>query len=174
MGEMVVTGTGVRRMRELGLRLRGQDKALRVELVAAARRAAEPIVADVRSAVMDVPSRGMTTGGAFARAAHLNRKRPRGLRASIAQATGAQVATTGKNVGVKIRVKVSKLPPDQVTLPWALDSPTGWRHPVFGNDVWVKQVGRPWFASTIRKHQAAAQAQIGLAMDATAAKITKP
>jgi hypothetical protein len=171
---LVITGDGVARMRKLGIALRGQDKVLRAELLAASRRAAAPIVADVRATVQGIPVTGSAGGGSFARAAYAKRK-PRGghgLRNTIAAATSARARVGGKNVGVQIIVDVRRLPPDQASLPWALDSANGWRHPVFGNDTWVRQKGQPWFAVTIRKHQAEAQAAISAAMDATAAKLT--
>jgi hypothetical protein len=173
--ELVVTGDGVARMRKLGIALRGQDKALRAELLAASRKAAAPIVADVRAAVQGIQVTGSVGGGTFARAKYAKRK-PRGghgLRSTIAAATGSRARVGGKYAGVQIVVNAKKLPPDQASLPWALDSPPGWRHPVFGQDVWVKQQGQPWFAVTIRRHQAAVQAQIGAAMDATTEKLTK-
>lgn len=172
--ELIVRGDGVRRMRELGVQLRGTDKVLRLELQAAARAAALPIVNDVKAAVLAIPVTGGGGGGSFARAAAAKRtpKGGHGLRNTIASATGMQIRTTGRLSGVRIRINVSKLPPDQQSLPWALDSPTGWRHPVFGDsNVWVRQRGHPYFEVTIRKHHAAARAKVEAAMDVTLSKL---
>lgn len=176
MAEMLVRGDGVERLRKLGKELKGADRTLRLEMAAAIRATAQPIVAEVRSAVMAIPTGGSHGGGTFARAAHATRttRRGHGLRATIAAATGMQVRTTGKSVGVRIRINVAKLPPDQRTLPGHLDSPTGWRHPVFGDtNVWVHQDGHPYFKVTIQRHHAQARAQVEAAMDATAVKLTR-
>lgn len=178
--ELIIKGDGVEKLRALGVQLKGADKTLRRELQVAVRAAAGPIVIDVRQAVMAIPVGGGHGGGLFARAAwtaYAKRRPPRGghgLRSSIAAATGTQVKTTGRSVGVKIRVNVAKLPPSQRKLPRDLDSPTGWRHPVFGNTaVWVAQAGHPYFKVTIARHQAGAKARIETAMDVIALKLSR-
>lgn len=175
MTAILVQGSGVEGLRRLNRRLKGADPVLRAELSASLRATARPIVQDVRAAVLAIPSTGGGGGGTFARAAHATRttRRGHGLRATIAMATGMQVRTTGKSVGVRIVVNVSKLPPDQRKLPRDLDSPAGWRHPVFGNTgVWVRQAGHPYFDVTIRSHLAQAQSMAEAAMAATAAKLS--
>jgi hypothetical protein len=95
-----------------------------------------------------------------------------GLRATIARAIQTKITTSGFRTGVRIRVDGTKLPEDQRTLPQALDAEGGWRHPVFGNrEVWVDQFGKPWFASTIRKHAAAVRAKVAQAVKDTAEKL---
>lgn len=174
--ELVIAGTGVAKMRELGIALKGADKTLRLELGAAVRAAANPIVSDVRAAVMGIPVGGAHGGGLVARAAFATR-RPRaghGLRATIAAATGLRVRTTGKASGVQIRVNVARLPTDQRKLPRDLDSPSGWRHPVFGDTkTWVAQAGHPYFKVTIARHAPMVRARIETAMDVIALKLSR-
>lgn len=78
-----------------------------------------------------------------------------GLRESIARATGTSVRVSGKTPGLKVKIDPTRhLPPDQRTLPYHLDQPGGWRHPLFGNrSKWVQQQGKPYFVTTIMKNQ---------------------
>lgn len=88
-----------------------------------------------------------------------------GLRQTIAGALRLVIRTGAKTAAVRIEVNESKLPPDQRTLPRHLDSPKGWRHPTFGRDPWTHQQGKPWFATTIRKHVGEVRAAVLKAMD---------
>lgn len=116
------------------------------------REQTKPVVTDLRRAVQSIDSRVTKEGGA-AKARREHRKgrgRAHGLRASIARAIQVKIRVSGIKTGVSIRVDTAKLPPDQKSLPKKLDSPRGWRHPVFGNrSSWVHQYGRPWWAATI-------------------------
>lgn len=95
-------------------------------------------------------------------------RRPHGLRESVARATKLQ--TTVK--GVRFVINASQLPESQRSLPRHLDSPKGWRHPVFGNtDNWVHQEGRPYFAATISRRAPAFRRAALDAIDETNRKI---
>lgn len=115
------------------------------------RAQTKPVVADLRRAVQSIDSR-VKSDGAGAQARRLHRKgrgRAHGLRASIARAIQVKIRISGFRTGVSIRVDGTKLPASQRTLPKKLDSPRGWRHPVFGGPAWVQQYGKPWWRPTI-------------------------
>jgi hypothetical protein len=73
---------------------------------------------------------------------------------------------------VRIVVASSRLPADQQSLPRHLDSPKGWRHPVFGNkNNWVHQQGKPYFATTIKRHAPAFRRAVISAMETIRSRI---
>jgi len=101
--------------------------------------------------------------------------RSSGLRDQIAAATGASVSASDRKVALAFKVRAGNLPPSQRKLPRRWDKPGGWKHPVFGNrNVWVKQVGGPYFSSTIRKGRDQVTAGVVAAMTVAAEKITHP
>jgi hypothetical protein len=72
------------------------------------------------------------------------------LRENIAAAAGAAVSAGPKSVALAFKVRAGSLPPSQRKLPRRWDSPSGWKHPVYGNrKVWVSQKGNPYFSLTI-------------------------
>jgi len=152
---------------EVSRALNSVDKKLRKAMFDELRLAAKPVVDDMKSSVLAVDSKGKAIGNAR-RAAHSLRgaktvtdKKVRkaiggsGLRASIARAVHIKIADKGFKVGVRVRVDGTKLPPDQKYLPRGLDSPKGWRHPIFKTDTWAQQYGNPpgWFTSTAKAHR---------------------
>ena len=81
-----------------------------------------------------------------------------GLRASVARATRVSVRTTGRRAGVAIRASKLGMPRGFRNAPKRLNAKGGWRHPVYGRDVWVSQLGKPgWFDDTIAKFKPAAR-----------------
>lgn len=159
-----------------------EGKALRRNLTKSIKAETDQVVQDVRSAVQAVESKGVRGGGrkqrhtahdlhreaqatarARARAAAGKeplRRRPRatkraqhGLRAAIARGVKVRVKYSGYTTGVRVYIDKSTLPESQQKLPRLLNNPAGWRHPVFGGDVWVRQTGQEYWAVTIRRHQ---------------------
>ncbi len=144
------------------------DGRLTRDMGKAMKRAAEPLMDDMRSTV-----RGVTTlggggrGGASARAArsaHFLRKRKHtakalakaraasGLRAAAANTVSASVRSGGRSAGVYIRSRSSLMPADQQKLPMYMNRGS-WRHPIFGDDRWVTQTVTPgWFDRPARRH----------------------
>lgn len=97
------------------------------------------------------------------------------LREQIAKASGSSVSASDKKVALAFRVRAGNLPPSQRKLPRRWDKPGGWRHPVYGNrNVWVKQVGNPYFSSTIRKSKDELTTGVVTAMTVAAEKIMHP
>jgi len=154
-------------------------KDLRAKLRKKIVEAGKPVVDDVKSAVQGIAVTGSRGGGSSQRRKFLSAKRTisarrkTGLRRSIASATGLRITSRG----VRIIVNSDRLPQDQRNLPRHLDSPKGWRHPVFGN--WhngrkpVHQRGQPYFAVTIKRHAPRFRRAILEAMDEIRQEIEK-
>ncbi|MDH6134660.1 hypothetical protein P3T37_004064 [Kitasatospora sp. MAA4] len=167
---------GAEQLRALGLRLADADQSVRAALAKGLRAAAKPVVAEIRAEVKG--QGGSVRGaGARARAAHrLSRSKSTrasaaasaekrsGLRATIAAATGATVSTGADRTNLAFRMRSSQLPPEQRTLGKRWNKAQGWRHPVFGRDVWVQQLGRPYFDTVIKANTAVLEAGVRAAM----------
>lgn len=174
-----------KRLRKAGEQGQTLRKKLRTEIA----NAGKPVLDEVRQAVFDLRVTSSHGGGTTrrkqfaalqaARRAHKRggdvraaavraAKHPHSLRRDVAAATKLQITTKG----VRFVTSSSQLPESQRTLPRHLDSPKGWRHPVFGNRAnWVSQRGGPWFASTISKWAPEFRAAIVKAMDDTVSEI---
>jgi len=146
----------IERLRKAGKVGKGLRKNLRKQIADAGK----PAVDDVKQTVLSIPITSHGGGGAQRRRYNVDRatterakrtaaRRGAGLRRTIASSVAIQ--QTAK--GIKIVTRSTKLPEDQRSLPRHLDSPKGWRHPVFGNPSnWVQQQGKPYFGETIKKH----------------------
>lgn len=122
------------------------EAAGRGDLVRKMRRhirvAANPVMADLRRAVMHVEVASSKNGMARP---HADTQ----LRARIARAI--EVRTTRR--GIKLVVNARKVGAYGETLPKYLDATITmyrrWRVRVFGRDIWVTQYGQPWWFVTI-------------------------
>lgn len=138
---------GEQEMRALAQRLRSastnQDlqKALNRNL----RDKGQPVIAELRSAVMGVQV--TSTKGGMGKP-----KYQRGLRARVAKAVRMSIAAKG----IRFNVESGRVGAYGAALTKYLDSELpgykDWRHPVFGRDIWTVQHGQPWFFQTIRVH----------------------
>jgi hypothetical protein len=169
-----------RQFAEMAAKLKGADRQLRLGLNKAIRTAAVPVVVHLKTEVMSITSKvdgkSGSSSGETARAQHAGSRkiqagRSHGLRATIARAIQVKVTSVGPRASVRIRVDASQLPADEKTLPRALDSAKGWRHPVFGHDAWVHQTGKPWWHRTILEHEAQFREAITKAMREVVAKL---
>lgn len=120
--------------------LAGKTSNLPPKLKAALRKrirdAAQVAAADAQNTVRNAPTKGSQSTG---------------LREDIARGIKVTVAT-GQTAGVVIRSTTNnQAHPGSVVK--AFDRASGWRHRVFGNDVWAPQEGHPYFASVISKHR---------------------
>lgn len=72
--------------------------------------------------------------------------------------SGSLRETLARNVKVSVTAQgVAFLVPKGIIEGWEFpardaDRATGWRHPVFGKDVWVTEHGSPWFATTLNEY----------------------
>lgn len=147
-------------------------KMARPELARGLRKAlvetVKPIVPEVRSAALSIPTSGGGGFGAGAadRAIHtVGRSRAKnqtrvvnralggsGLRARIAAAVKSVVRVSTSSVAVYLKVDASQFPDDQRILPKYMDGIGRWRHPTYGHDPWVQQDAHPYFRKTIEPH----------------------
>ncbi|WP_086847075.1 hypothetical protein [Amycolatopsis kentuckyensis] len=184
-----ISSTGAEEWRRLSRNLRGAPKQLRADLRKRILEAGRPILDDVKQAVRNIPVTSSRGGGATRRrqfnafraeqvarrsgrdveqAINRGLRKQAGLRRHVADATKLQIRATG----IRFVVDSSNLPAGQRTMPRHLDSPKGWRHPVFGNrDNWVHQQGKPYFGTTIKRRSNDFRRAILQAMDDTANKI---
>ena len=90
-----------------------------------------------------------------------------GLRLAIAAGIKVKVMT-GVRAGVTIVASSAQMPAGKSSLvrAWEIGSGSakGWRHPVFGQDVWVTQTGHPYFAKTIYDQRDSVRAAVEAAM----------
>lgn len=114
-------------------------KKLRRQLAREMRDALKPAVAGAKAGVL-----GMASGG-------LDQASP-GLRPAIARGIQAQARLTGRSTGAKVRARQVKVRGFKQA-PRRTNREGGWRHRVFGRDVWVHQTGRPgWFDDEMKQH----------------------
>lgn len=169
-----LAASGYKEYRQLAKDLRKAGKSdLRKALRKKITEAGRPVVEEVKSAVRDIPVTARGGGTAQRRKFNVARatterakasakRRGAGLRATIASATRLQITAKG----VRIVVNSARLPVDQRTLPRHLDSEKGWEHPTFGDwNAKVRQRGRPYFSSTIRKRAPAFRRAVLEAME---------
>lgn len=185
-----ISVVGYDEWRKLSKKLRGAPNELRANLRKQIQAAGKPILEDVKEAARTIPVTSSGGGGTArrqtfnsmqaGRRAHETGKsvesaakraagrRKAGLRRSVANAAKLQIRARG----IRFIIDSSTLPESQRTLPRHLDSPKGWRHPVFGNrENWVHQEGKPYFASTIKKRSNDFRKAILDAMEETKNKI---
>lgn len=130
------------------------------------RVAARPVMADLRTAIMNVQV-SSDKGG---------RVRPdtdTQLRSRIARAI--EVRTTTR--GIRLVVNAKRVGAYGTTLPKYMDATITvyrrWRHPVFGHDVWVAQTGQPWWFTTINRHATTFRRAVLDALDETIRELAR-
>lgn len=91
------------------------------------------------------------------------------LGGALAAATTTSVRTTGRSVGVTVRVNASRLPEGKQGLPPLVEGFVDWRHPLFGNrDHWYAQNARPELKPAVDRHLPAVQVGVIAAVEETA------
>lgn len=128
--------------------LRGGGRDVSRSLQRDLRKAAQPMVRAMQSAIVNV---GMTTEVRTGTAVGI-RGSGGGLRAAIAGA----VRVRPTSVGAIVDVDTGSLG-DRENLPALIDGQGRWRHPVLGNrNAWVTQWANPtgWFTKTALRHGA--------------------
>lgn len=136
-------------------------KKLRRQLAKDLRTALEPALGEIRTGLMGMPSQGVmpTEGGP--------------LRTEVLKHLKAEARLSGRSTGARIRLK-KRGPRGFEMAGRRLNRKKGWRHRVFGRDVWVKQIGRPgWFDDPTKENRARYRAAVLGVMNDTAARIAK-
>jgi hypothetical protein len=148
------------------------DRRLYAELRKSLRKAADPIVSDVRAGIREIPSK--SNGG---------------TRDALAAGTRASIlASSQRTAGVRIVTSPNRLPAAKRPLAKAFNLEK-FRHPVFARAgavrrlasrlrggepgqswKWVEQEGRPYFGAAILAHQQAVREDMEAAFIRTAAK----
>jgi hypothetical protein len=73
----------------------------------------------------------------------------RALRRKVAAGVAVQVST-GRTARIRIVTKMTE--PSMAVIPRGLESSKGWRHPVFGHDIWVTQKPEQhWFMTAMQE-----------------------
>ena len=153
-----------------------EGKELRKQLNSSLRKATDEVMREEKKAVLGLSSKGERTNKQTAihaantlkgkKEISLNKfdkaVRTAGLRQSVANAIGRTIRYQGKDVGVRIRARASKMPPGMSRLPKKMNKGK-WVHPVMGNrNVWVGQRVNPpgWFDQTNRRMFPKIQSQV--------------
>jgi len=130
------------------------------------RRAADPVVTDLRAAYMALPD--------------VSPARRQGVqaRAAVAGAVRLQVLSSANKASISFIVDRRRLPEDLRWAPAAWESKRGWRHPVYARAdetreewTWVHQEMPPPFYRIMRSHRANFQAACLEAMDEVARQL---
>jgi hypothetical protein len=139
------------------LRAEEDGKGLNQDLVEELTHIVQPAIRASQAAIMSMPSSTEQTPG---------------LRSSVASHIHERVRLSGQHPSVGIAVDKSGMPRSFRNAPKRLNARRGWRHKVFGGDVWVTQRGKPgWFDDTIAKFKPAAERAAARALDKVAARI---
>lgn len=120
---------------------------LRANLARAVRRAAQPVLRDMKKAIATNRIVGFRTGGRPYRGPNTRK----GLRASIAAVVEAEIDVGSLNPQAKFVVHSGRLGAKH-RLPELIESGKVWRHPILGNRRgWAGSRGKPWFKVTYEK-----------------------
>lgn len=137
---------GVRRRREFGREL---------------RLALGPAVVQAKQEIMSMGSSGLPAAGSP-------------LRASIAAQVKAETRMSGRNPGARVKVTKRRMPRGFVNAPKRTNQQGGWRHRVYGRDVWVQQIGKPgWFDDPMRRNAPRYRAAVVKVLEDTAERIRR-
>jgi hypothetical protein len=129
-------------------RLDQGENYLRDNLGRAVRRAARPVLRDVKRAIATTPIRGIRTPS---RRRYRGPSTPKGLRASIAAVVDLDLSTGSLSPRAQFVVHTGRLGKKR-RLPELIESGRPWRHPIMGRrGTWAGSQGRPWFEVTVRK-----------------------
>lgn len=145
----------------MALRQEADGKQLHRDLGKNIRKALAPGVAEVRQGIRSMPSAGAPAEGGS-------------LRAAIARRIRAQAKMSGRFPGARVRVTKRGMPRGFELAARRTNRKKGWRHPVYGKDRWVQQIGKPgWFDDPLRRGRPRYRAAVLAAMNDAARRITR-
>lgn len=143
------------------LKSEADGKKLRRDLGKNIRQALEPAKAAVRSELMGMGTSGLPVAGPP-------------LRATVLGNLKAEARFSGRATGARLRIRKKGMPRGFANAPKRLNQKRGWRHKVFGRDVWVTQVGKPdYFHRPLRHRKDEFRAAVLQAMEDMAQRIAK-
>ena len=124
------------------LRQTADGKRMLARLRRELRREAAPAVEAARRAALSLPSK------------RVNAARGRvSLRAALAKATRSRLTLGKTRAGLVIEVSQRAMPEGMKSLPVYVEGLRRWRHPVYGQDVWVRQDPMPFFYDAVRPYE---------------------
>lgn len=136
-------------------------KKLRRDLAKELRQTLEPAKQEIRAGLMGMATAGIPAVGPP-------------LRTTVLSKLKAETRLTGRSTGARLRIRKKGMPRGFANAPKRLNSKSGWRHRVFGSDVWVEQRGEPdYFDRPTTQHKAEYRAAVLAAMNAAARRITR-
>lgn len=161
------------KLAELAVRLakEADGAKLRLELARNLRAAVAPAVSEIKSGAMQI-KRGSSDGS---RPSKRNQVADSAvsLGAAIARGVTTQVRMKGRMAGVAVKAKKTGMPRGFVNAPKRINAQK-FRHPVYGHDRWVEQVGAPgFFDKPLQRDRLAYRAACVKAMEDMAARIAK-
>lgn len=184
---MEVRVKGQERFRSAARQIREAGRTdLRREMVKGMRSAGREILDDQRAEVRRLPISGqpfyrsgfrrqVDEDGSVRQVPVRRRSNSRstGLRTRVARSLALEIKTAGQP-RVRFVAKPEKMPTDERNMPRNLDSPKGWRHPVYGNrEMWVAQMGGSWFWPPIKRGLRTFRRRLDEAITATVEKIER-
>ncbi len=143
------------------LRAESDGRELMRDLTVKFAAIGEKAAAEARAMILSMPSPMAVTRGP-------------GLRISIANKVVVRVRINAqsKRPGVVIRALKTGMPRGFINAPKRTNARRGWRHKVFGRDVWEHQMGMPgWFDDTMARHRPAMRRAAQRAMNNIARRI---
>lgn len=148
-------------MQALGRALKSEvdGNKLRRDLAKRMREAMAPVAGEIRSGLMAMPTSGAvpTEGGP--------------LRTEVLKHLKVEARFSGRATGVRVRIR-KRGPRGFALAARRLNRKSGWRHRVFGRDVWVHQVGKPgYFDDPIEERAPESRRAVLEAMNDTAKRI---
>lgn len=142
------------------LRKEADGKAIRKDLIKNLKDPIKPAIVEIKAGVMSIPTSGIPVHGESLRRAVTKRIRP-------------EAKLSGRAVGVRVRARKTPAVRNFANAPKRLNSPKGWRHRVYGRDVWVTQIGKPhYFDDPLIKRRAEFKRAVRRAMKDTARRIS--
>lgn len=152
------------RLKSLGRAMKAEEggKLLRVELIAGLRTAVAPAQESVKSQLRAWPHGGMTQANPA-------------MGSYLASRVRTQVRLSGRRTGVAVRIPRTPQLRGFRKAATALNSAAGWRHKVFGHDVWVEQTSPipNFFDDTLMKAKDACRAAVIAAVERMERRIHK-
>lgn len=143
------------------LKAEEDGRALRRDLADELEDAVEPAIGHVRGALLAMDTGGIPHGG-------------EPLRAAVSAGVDDEIILTGRSAGVRVKASSRGMPRGFRNAPKRLNAKRGWRHRVFGRDVWVRQIGAPgWFDDTLEARRERYRRAVVKAMEQSVDRIER-
>lgn len=134
-------------------------KKIRRELAKNLREALQPAITQIKAGLWGVGSGDIKPDG-------------EPLRTAVAKNIKAEARLTGRSTGARVRAKKTPHVRGFANAPKRLNRRKGWRHPLFGHNIWVQQMGNPgYFDDPLQERRDDYRKAILQVMEDTAKKI---